>query len=54
LLVQGPKSNLAVRDYLRADGPFEIKNIISTPFRSSRERYGLQLNVEIILMYYMS
>jgi hypothetical protein len=49
--VQEPKNNIqAVGDYLRADGPFEGKTDNFDPVYSSKERYGVQLNVEKVLM----
>jgi hypothetical protein len=51
LRVQGPKNNiLAVGDYLRADGPFEIeiRNDNFDPVLSFKERYGVQLDVEAV------
>jgi hypothetical protein len=51
LRVQGPKSNIsAVDDYLRADGPFEGKNDNFDPVLSYKERYGVQLNLETVLL----
>jgi hypothetical protein len=51
LRAQEPKSNiLAVGDYLRADGPFEGKNDNFDSITSSKERYGVQLNVETVFM----
>jgi hypothetical protein len=51
LRVQGPKNNIqAVGDYLRADEPFEGKNDNFDPVSSSKERYGVQLNVEKVFM----
>jgi hypothetical protein len=51
LRVQGPKNNiLTVGDYLRADGPFEGKNDHFDPVSNSKERYGAQLNLEIVPM----
>jgi hypothetical protein len=50
LRVQGPKSNiLAVGDYLRTDAPFEGKNDNFDPVSSSKERYGVQLNVDVFM-----
>jgi hypothetical protein len=40
LRVQGPKNNI----------PFEGKNDYFDPVSSSKERYGVQLNAEIVLM----
>jgi hypothetical protein len=49
--VQEPKKNiLAVGDYLRADGPFEGRNDNFDPVSSSKERYGVKLNVETVFM----
>jgi hypothetical protein len=51
LRVQEPKNNiLAIGDYLRADGPFEGKNDNFEPVASSKERYEVQLNVELVFM----
>jgi hypothetical protein len=48
LRVQEPKNNIkAVGDYLRANGPFESKNDNFDPVFSSKERYGVQPNVEV-------
>jgi hypothetical protein len=48
---QVPKNNIkVVGDYLRADGPFESKNDNFDPVSTSKERYGVQLNVEKVFM----
>jgi hypothetical protein len=45
--VKEPQSNIqAVGDYLRADGPLEGKTDRFDPVSNSKERYGVQLNVE--------
>jgi hypothetical protein len=47
LRAQGPQNNIkAAGDYLRTDGPFEGKSDNFDPVSSSKERYGVQLNVE--------
>jgi hypothetical protein len=51
LRVQGPKNNIeVVGDYIRAHEPFEVKSNTFDSVPSSRERYGLQLNVEVVSM----
>jgi hypothetical protein len=51
LLVQGPKNNiLAVGDYPCADVPFEGKNDNFDAVSSSKERYGVQINLETVFM----
>jgi hypothetical protein len=51
LHVQGPKNNIqAVGYYLRADGPFEGKKDNFDSISSSRERYGVKLNVDRVPM----
>jgi hypothetical protein len=51
LRVQGPKSNIyVVGDYLRADEPFEGKNDNFDPVSSFKDKYGVRLNVEKVLM----
>jgi hypothetical protein len=51
LRVQGPKKHiLAAGDYLRADEPFEGENDNFDPDLISKERYGVQLNVETVFM----
>jgi hypothetical protein len=47
LHVQGPENNIkALGDYLRMDGPYEGKDENFDFVLSSRERYGVQLNVK--------
>jgi hypothetical protein len=51
LRVQGIKSDIkAVGDYLRADVTFEGKNDNFDLVLSSKESYGVQLNVERVFM----
>jgi hypothetical protein len=45
------KQPLSVGDFLCADGPFKGKMVISNLLHTSKDRHGLQLNVETIPMW---